>query len=593
MSFNNCGLRTGLRKRGQWQLFKIHGLFLLFLASFGVLAIAADQEGDPPGLSGNDGNGNLSKAQAAHFLTQATFGPTLEAIQDLVALGGYEAWLDEQFNQPVSLQLPATQTLVRQMCDSRADSIDGNFQEARVNAWWNTVINGNDQLRQRVAFALSEIFVVSAVGPLSSSQYGLANYNDMLIANAFGNYRELLEDVTLHPAMGIYLSMLRNEKAQPEKNIRPDENYAREVMQLFSIGVHELNLNGTLKLADGQPIPTYGQTDIEEFAKVFTGWNFANTSWTAWIGQGDRTRPMEPIEAFHDTGEKQLLNGVLLQANRTARQDLDVAMDNLFTHSNVGPFIGKQLIQRLVTSNPINSYVARVAAIFNDNGRGVRGDLKAVIKAILLDDEARTGHLNSTTFGKVREPMLRLSHLRRAFPAIPMVREGERWGSGTCGQNPYELYTMPLPFPWDFRLVSGQDILRAPSVFNFFLPDFAPPGPISDQALVAPEFQIMTENTLTGFSHAITYEIQNSNESVDWTVLNTTKEEALADDTTALLDRLDLVLLSGTMTTEMRGILADHLNNGDFPADSQRRRAAKARDAITLIISSPSYLIQQ
>lgn len=474
------------------------------------------------------------------------------------------------------------------------DVIDGEFQESRIDAWWNTAINGNDQLRQRVAFALSEIFVISAVGPpLKGSQFGMADYNDMLAKNAFGNYRNLLEDVTLHPVMGIYLSMLHNRKAQSEQNIRPDENYAREVMQLFSIGLHELNLDGTLKQLNGKPIPTFDQNDVEAFARVFTGWKFANANWDIYVSNGDRTVPMVPFEEFHDITEKHLLDGQVLAAGQTAQQDLDAALDNLFNHPNVAPFISKQLIQRLVTSNPSTGYVERVAIVFNDNGQGQRGDLKAVIKAILLDTEARNGHLNSTTFGKLREPILRLSHLRRAFPAIPVVREGERWGSGTCGEDSYELYITVLPFPWDFRLVFGQDMLRAPSVFNFFRPDFSPPGSIRNQGLVAPEFQIMTENTLTGSYRTINFEIQNSGESRNLTVLNTAWAEALADDTEALLDKLDLVLLSGSMPAEMRTILADHLNNANFPTDVQQRRVAKVRDTISLIISTPNYLIQQ
>lgn len=569
--------------------------------SFADLNIFRSLFDKPPGPAGS--GESISEAEAARFLTQTTFGPTIEAIQDLVTLGSRDAWLNEQFDQPATLQLPATRTLARKMC-SNYNIVDGPFRIARVSAWWDTVINKNDQLRQRLAFALSEIFVVSDVNQTIAlyGQYGLANYYDMLATNAFGNYRQLLEDVTLHPDMGIYLSMLRNEKAQPERNIRPDENYAREVMQLFSIGLHELNLDGTRKLAAGQPIPTYNQTDIEEFAKVFTGWTFSNaSSWSnPWIGSGDKTHPMIPMDEFHEMSEKHLLNGAVLPAGQSARDDLRDALDNLFSHPNVGPFIGKQLIQRLVTSNPSDAYVARVATVFNNNGLGVRGDLKAVTKAILLDSEARTGHLNGVIFGKMREPMLRLSHLRRAFPVVPMMREGDLYDGERCGQGSYELYELNLGFPYDPRLVFGQDIMRAPSVFNFFSPNFAPPGLISNQALVAPEFQIMTENTLAGYFSEEALEIQATGIPGDYPLLNTDREAALADNTEVLLDHLNLLLLSGAMTAEMRAILTDHLNNTDFSidengnnSDEQTIRAAKARDAITLITASPAYLIQQ
>ena len=223
----------------------------------------------------------------------------------------------------------------------RLSAITGGDSLARAQVWWETVINGNDQLRQRVALALSEILVISEQGALINSQFGLADYYDVLAKNAFGNYRDLLEQVTLHPLMGRYLSMLRNEKADPLLNIRPDENYAREIMQLFTIGVHELNIDGTLVLdIKGKPIPTYGQREVEEFAKVYTGWDFSNaSSWrNLWIGNGDTVHPMKALEQFHDTSEKQLLNEFVIPAGGTARQDLNEALDNLFEHQQCRAF---------------------------------------------------------------------------------------------------------------------------------------------------------------------------------------------------------------------------------------------------------------
>ena len=281
-----------------------------------------------------------------------------------------------------------------------------------------------DQLRQRLAFAWSQIFVVSDIDyVLANSKYGMANFYDTLARFADGNFRTLLEQVTLHPVMGIYLSMVRNEKANPALNIRPDENYAREILQLFTIGLHELNADGSVRRdGAGRPIATFDQATIEEFAKVFTGWNYDGVrSWTDTnVGTESRVLPMVPNEDFHDTSTKQLLGGQTLPAGQGAYADLTGALDNIFAHPNVGPFVSRLLIQRLVTSNPSSGYVGRVAAVFNDNGAGTRGDLRATVRALLLDDEARNGSQNlPETFGKIKEPSMRLTNLWRALDAQP------------------------------------------------------------------------------------------------------------------------------------------------------------------------------
>lgn len=549
--------------------------------------------GKPPGPAGD---GGLSQQQAARFLTQATFGPTQADIDHLMALGSLDAWLNEQFSEPVTLQLPAMRSLAIKMCDldaASAQPIRGGSELARAQVWWETAVKGNDQLRQRIALALSEILVVSAKGVLRFSQYGLADYYDVLANNAFGNFRDLLEQVTLHPMMGRYLSMLRNEKANAELNFHPDENYAREIMQLFTIGVHELNIDGTLVLdARGKPIPTYGQQEIEEFAKVYTGWDFANSS--AWrdqyIGNGDTIHPMKAWEAFHDTSEKHLLNGFVIAAGGTAKQDLDKTLDHLFNHPNVGPFISKQLIQRLVTSNPSPAYVARVASVFNNNGENTRGDLKAVIKAILLDQEARNGYQTMPqTFGKLREPMLRITHLWRAFPAIPVVKQGSFYGGNSCGQGNYDYYKLPFNGGLaQFETTLGQTVLRSPTVFNFFLPDFSPVGVVHDQNLVAPEFQIATENTHVNTFNAIIFMIRGDQR---YTSIDITQELPLADSPEQLVDHLNLILLNNLMSPSLRQILLTHLGQ-TFPQGDEGKKA-KVKDAIKLIVSSPEYLIQQ
>lgn len=258
----------------------------------------------------------------------------------------------------------------------------------RHEVWWSTAVDGEDQLRLRVAFALSQLFVVSDTGyTLANAQYGITSYYQMLLDNAFGNYRELLEKVTLHPVMGLYLSMLQNSKGDSETSTRPDENYAREVLQLFSIGLYVLNADGS---TDGES--SFTQDRIEAFARVFTGWNYADAGrWDRPLfTSADMISPMLPFENFHDTDEKQLLNGVVLPAGQDARDDLEMALDNIFEHPNVGPFIATQLIKRLVTSNPSPSYVRDLALVFDDDGTGTRGNLGAVIKALLMHEEART-----------------------------------------------------------------------------------------------------------------------------------------------------------------------------------------------------------
>ena len=309
----------------------------------------------------------VSAIDASRLLTQATFGPTPQGILDVQTLG-IDNWIEQQF----ALQGPPHLDYVQLHSN-------GSNRAPRHEIWWKDVVEGDDQLRQRVAFALSQIFVVSDTGyTLANSQYGITHYYDLLREHAFGNYRELLETVTLNPVMGLYLSMLQNAKGDATASTRADENYAREVLQPFSIGLYQLNQDGS---TNGSP--TFTQDHIEAFARVFTGWNYADAGqWNRKLfTNADLISPMRPFESFHDTDEKVLLNdsfysatnGGVSPAGQSARQDLEFALDNIFNHPNVGPFIGKQLITRLVTSNPSEAYVSDVAAVFNDNGDGVRG----------------------------------------------------------------------------------------------------------------------------------------------------------------------------------------------------------------------------
>ncbi|HLU39859.1 MAG TPA: DUF1800 domain-containing protein [Planctomycetota bacterium] len=501
------------------------------------------------------------EAAASRFLARATFGPDAQSMTRLQQLG-YSTWLREQMEMPPSLHRPEL--------EARAAAGQSIQQADRQEMWWRRAITAPDQLRQRVAFALSEIFVVSdRAGALVNDAIGLAEYYDILVRGAFGTYRELIEHITLSPQMGVYLSHLRNRKPDPARNLKPDENYAREIMQLFSIGLWKLAADGTLlRDGQGQPIPTYDQDDIVGLSHVFTGWTYAGS--TSFQSGQPNYRPMEPWEQFHDREAKAILDDVVLPAGRDAAVELADVLDRLAAHPNVGPFLGKQLIQRLVTSNPSPGYVARVTAVWNDDGNGVRGNLGAVIRAILLDDEAMHGHRTAPeTFGKLREPLLCQTALWRAFNA--------RAGTGLFN------YTNP-------ELNLGQAALRAETVFNFFRPDFRPQGEVGAAGLVAPEFEILTHSTITMITNQLYTSVDRHVGAGGTTetqiLLDLSRETALAPEPAALIDHLDVMLLGGTMSPELRTILLGHL-----PLETEMRM--RAHDAVYLIVSSPEFAVQK
>ncbi len=538
--------------------------------------------------------GPHSDAEAARFLTQATFGPTLAEISRLRAIG-YNAWLASQVTQPASHE--------RQYMEQQELAGLDVYQSARQEAWWLHAIAGPDQLRQRVAFALSELFVVSdQTGDAGGQPIAMGRYYDLLTDNAFGNYRSLLEQVTLSPVMGHYLSMFKNQKPDPGSNIRPDENYAREVMQLFSVGLVQLDSNGNTVRVGGQPVPTYNQDTIRGFAHVFTGWNWANCPrdagglWWEWEycppGQTDWPNPgwnaswflpMEPWESYHASAEdKQLLtySGVSLPAGMlvgggTAASDLGAALDNIFHHPNVAPFIARHLIKRLVTSNPSPAYIGRVAAIFANNGLGVRGDLGATVRAVLMDSDAR--HLPSlaSNGGKLREPLLRQTHLWRAMHATSSDGRYREWNS--------ENYL-------------GQAALRSPTVFNYFLPDYSPPGELYSLGLSAPEFQITTDTSVASVANALDskifwYWLGNPWYSPEDVVIDLDTELPFANDPVRLIDRYDLLFMSRTMSDTMFNTLVSYVQ-GMSNSDIEHRRE-RVQDAIWLIQTSPEYVIER
>ena len=520
-----------------------------------------------------------TREDAARFLMRTSFGPKAEEIDALMATT-YEAWLNQQFRETPTYQTQSVKRLVDN--DTTPSTSPGTRNSLRKDVWFNTIMKGNDQLRQRVAFALSQILVVSERDTgLRFQTVGMANYYDVLIRHAFGNFRELIEEVTLHPAMGNYLDMRGNRKASDDGNVQPDENYAREIMQLFTIGLNELNKNGTNKLRNGKLIPTYDMEEVIAFARVFTGWSYPGitisnkrpfeTFARSKTDDPDRfLKPMVPYESMHDQREKVLFNGTVLPAGQTAREDLEMALDNLFQHANVAPFISKQLIQRLVTSNPSPTYVARVASVFNNNGNGVRGDLKATIKAILLDREALLGY-KQVNFGKLKEPLLKLIHIWRAFD-----------GRGDNNRFRYDEGGSEL----------GQAILSAPSVFNFYSPFFSKPGALEDRDLVSPEFELYDEGKTISIQNRLASYVTgmiNTTPKINNIELRISDEKALANNPSALVDHFNAFLFAGQMSQNTHDILTRYITQIPFGSDG----TARVQEGLLFAVLSPDFAYQR
>lgn len=511
---------------------------------------------------------------ASKFTSRATFGLPYEELEQ-VALTGHDEWLDQQFALPVGLHTPVVDFLIESRDSGAFAAFENDISylvQFRRWAWWNCAVTCVDVVRQRVAFALSQILVVSDnVDALIVYPDALSSYQDVLLQHSFGNFRDLLYDVTLHPAMGFYLSHINNSRSNPAQNTFPDENFAREVMQLFSIGLFELNIDGSLRLdGSGNPIPTYDNDDIREFAKVFTGFSFGGANAT--FGGSDVIdfrSPMKMFDFAHEPGPKNLLNGFVVPEGQTGLKDVSDAIDNLFNHPNVGPFIGKQLIQRLVTSNPSPAYIQRVAEAFNGTATGVRGDMQAVVRAVLTDPEIDAP---SDNFGKLREPVVRYLNILRQFNASS---ESDFIANGG----------------YFFQGVTRQHPMSAPSVFNFYLPQHAPSGEISSEGLVAPEFQITDSSTIINFTNlldslALGDVFAETPEPFPSVTLDFTEYDELAEDLDALIDRLDILLAGGNLSAEFRTLMSEVLV--ELPEIEQRRRVA-----LYMVLTSTDYVIQR
>ena len=525
----------------------------------------------------------ISKTDAYRFLNQATFGATAADAQDVISLG-YEAWIDQQLQRPASLELPHVQQAFVNLPPG-ADFT--RLHEDRVDIWLRNALHAPDQLRQRTAFALSQIMVISQSSVLVGYPWGSASYYDMLAQNAFGNFRDLIERVTLHPAMGVYLSMLGNQKPDAARNIRPDENYARELMQLFTIGLVQLNADGSVKTdAGGRPLPTYDQEIVQGFAHVYTGWTYsgAPSFEIAFPTIANQIRPLQAYAEQHATGTKRVLSYpgaalTVIPAGQSGEQDLDDALDNIFNHPNVGPFIAKHLIKHFVTSNPSPQFIERVARKFDDDGSGRRGNLAAVVKALLLDTEARATPASATA-GKLKEPLLRLTQIWRAYGA-----------SSQSGKYNVQNITGLI----------GQGPLQAPSVFNFFSPFYAPPGEIADQGLVAPEMQLTTEYLSSLWTDYVfvlafcytTTPVQGCPPipdalRPDLVVIDPSTERGLASNPQALVDAIGDRLVGGSLPATLNAQARSMVERA--PANEAALRVA---EALYLIATSPEIALQR
>ena len=502
---------------------------------------------------------SVGQIEATRFLSQASLAATDQDIQYITNYGK-EAWINQQAS------LSSSTTRVAWLNNAGySNATNMNSDTGMNNVLWHHLIAEQNPFVQRIALFWSEFFVVSVLGlPVSWRQYMAASYMDTLEKNALGNFRDLLQAVTLSPGMGEYLNLAGSQKSDAATNRHPDENYAREVMQLFTIGLYKLNQDGSAVMgANGQPVPTYTQNDVTGIAAAFTGWNFTGSS----ANIAYAITPMTVTESVHQGTTSNSFLGTTIPAGTTGAQSLQLILDTLFNHSNTAPFVSKQMIQRLVSSNPSSGYVSRVAQVFANNGKGVRGDLMAVTKAVLLDPEA--SQPVSSSVGKIREPMLRLVQWARTFQV----------GSATGAWN---IGDMSDP---GTRL--GQSPLRSPTVFNYFSPDYMPPNTaLSSQKLVAPELQIIDETSIAGY---LNYLQQFIVSGISDAVPNYANELAIGGNVPQLVARLNLLLAANQLSASTISTITNALNT--MGSSSNAAKLNQIYAAIFLVMASPDYLV--
>ena len=544
------------------------------LAAVAPLALEACGEGGGGGATSGGGTPTptptptpttppLTASEASRFLTQATMGASKTDITNLQG-SNITAWLNTQ------LGLARPQKFWDFLAVNGYNVVGNINSQAGFDAMmWSQLISSNDTLRQRVGLALLDMIVVSIDGFSSSWRSNvMAAYLDGLWDNAFGNYRDIIEAVASSAGMAYYLTFLGNQRANATTGAVPDENFARELMQLFTLGLYQLNPDGTQVLSGGKPVETYTQADVSGLARVWTGWNLANNDNTT----PDRMRlPLVNVASQHETGAKTFLT-TTIPAGTDGPNSKRLALDAIFAHSNLPPFVSKQLIQHMVTSNPSPAYVGRVSAVFANNGNGVRGDMKAVIRAILTDSEARSdANLTSTTFGKLREPIVRLTQWARAFNVTSPTN---LWPFGNTNSTANRL---------------GQSPGRAPSVFNFFRPGYTPPGSsVSAQGMVAPEFQIVNEPSVVAYiNYMQTLITSGAGEArPDYASLT-----SLISDSQALLNELNLILAANQISAGTIATLRTALDS--IAVTTTAGQTNRLIAAITLVMAAPEYLVQK
>jgi uncharacterized protein (DUF1800 family) len=538
----------------------------LALAALAPLALEACGEGG----SSSSGGGTptptstpLTAAQASRFLAQATMGASKADITNLQATT-IDAWLNTQ------LGLARPQKFWDFLATNGYNVIANINSQAGFDPMvWSQLISSSDTLRQRVGLALLDMIVVGIDGFSSSWRSNvMAAYLDVLWDNALGNYRDILDGVASSAGMAYYLTFLGNTKANATTGSVPDENFARELMQLFTLGLYQLNADGTQVLSGGKPVETYTQADVSGGARVWTGWNLANNDNTT----PDRMRlPLVAIASQHETGLTTFLT-ITIPAGSDAATAKKLALDGIFAHANLPPFVSKQLIQHLVTSNPSPAYVGRVSATFANNGSGVRGDMKAVIRAILTDSEARSdSNITSASFGKLREPVVRLTQWARAFGVTSPTN---LWPFGSTTSSAIRLAESPG---------------RAPSVFNFFRPGYTPPGSsVAAQGLVAPEFQIVNEPSVVAYvNYMQTLIVSGAGEAkADYSSLS-----SLIPDSQALLNELNLILAAGQISAGTIAAMKAALDSIAVTTTAGQNNRLYA--AIVLVMAAPEYLVQK
>lgn len=503
----------------------------------------------------------ITATQASRFLSQAAVGYSKAEVLNL-ADSGIDAWLNAQF--AVARPQKFWDFLIAGNYDAAANINTTNGFDPMI---WSQLMGSGDILRQRVGLALLDQWVTSVDGFGGSwRQFAMAAYLDVLWDNALGNYRDLMEGVSTNVAMGLYLTFLGNVKANPATGAIPDENYGRESMQLFTVGLTQLNMDGTPVLSGGVPVPTYTQADVSQAARVWTGYTYATNDGTT---PARMRLPMIITAARSETGGASFL-GITIPPGTDGATARKIALDGLFNHANTAPFVTKQLIQHLVTSNPSPAYVGRVAAVFANNGSGIRGDMKAVVRAILTDSEARDDNqVSSATFGKLREPVVRLVQWAKAFNVSSPT---QLWPFGNTSSSANRL---------------GESPGRAPSVFNWFRPGYTPPGSsVSAAGLVAPEFQITNEPTIIAYVNYMQSLIANGagEAKPDYAALTT-----IAPDSAALLAELNLVLAANQISA---GTIAQMKTALDTIATTTTAGTLnRIYAAIVLVMASPEYLV--